>query len=127
MTQKQIDRYLPRDKRSKRPRESKEELDKWKIRRLFKGQRSVWNPDCYDPENPPTEDCAEVEICNQRTGEVVTFKDDPGMIEFWKELQGIPFKWEGGKRIQKKTIVKKMIENGDIEVSRVQAFALAIS
>ncbi|MFH0897160.1 MAG: hypothetical protein V1850_03815 [Candidatus Bathyarchaeota archaeon] len=112
MSQKPMTNYMPHSKKPKK------KLDTWTIKYVYEGQRSIWTPD-YDPENPPLEDCTEVEILNQRTGDVVTVKDDLGMMEFWKEIQGFTFEWKGGKIIQKRTIAKALKENG-FEISRFE-------
>jgi hypothetical protein len=110
VSQKQMPSYMPSVKKPKK------KLDTWTIERVFKGQRSIWNP-YYDPENPDFQDCVEVEIRNQRSGDVVIIRDDEGMMEFWKEIQGFSFQWKGGKRIQKKTILKAMRKSGDYEMT----------
>jgi hypothetical protein len=102
--------YMPHSKKPKK------KLDTWTIKYVYKGQRDVWTPD-YDPQNPTVEDCTDVVIENQRTGETVTVKDYFRMMEFWKEIQGFSFEWKGGKRIQKRTIAKALKENG-YEISR---------
>jgi hypothetical protein len=112
VSQKSMTNYMPRVKKPEK------KLDTWTIERVFKGQRSVWNPD-YDLENPNSQDCVQVEIRNQRTGEIVTITDDEGMMEVWKEVQGFSFHWKGGKRIQKRTIAKALKESG-YEIKRVQ-------
>jgi len=110
MSQKQITNYMPH------VRKPKKELDTWTIECVFVGQRKVWNPD-YDQENPDFKDCTEVEICNQRTGEVVTFRDEVGMMEFWEECKGFSFEWKGGKRIQRKRVLKELIKSGYFKIT----------
>jgi hypothetical protein len=126
MVQKRIDSYSPRSKgfpgrpRAKgtkkvRPnKRPKNELDTWVIEEVRKGDRSIWNPNSTpgDPETYEWKDCTEVIIYNTRTGETVTVRDDEGMMAFWEFIKGEAFKWKGGKRILKKTIAKKLRENG---------------
>lgn len=113
MSQKQMTNYMPHK------RKPKKKPDTWAIEWVYTGQRSIWTPD-YDPESPSFEDCTEVEIYNQRTGEVVTFKDDAGMLEFWEECKGFSFEWKGGKRIQKKTVLKALRESGYFKITEIK-------
>jgi len=112
MKQKTMDDFLPYSKRSKK---HKKELDTWVVEEVNRGLRSIKNPDISNEEYPfVLEDCTEVTIRNMRTRNTVMVRDDIEMLKFWETVKGFTFKWKGGKRIQKKTIIKalkKRIQN----------------
>jgi hypothetical protein len=108
MTQKQIDSYIPRNKRPKRPRKSKKELDTWIIEDVNRGYKSIPNPE-DDQEYPfVDEDCAEITLRKINSYDTIKKKDDIRMIKFWEARLGFTFKWKGGKRIKMKTLMKAL-------------------
>lgn len=113
MSQKPMTNYMPHSKIPKK------KLDTWTIKCVYEGQRSVWTPD-YDPENPLLEDCTEVVIVNQRTGEAVTFRDEAGLKEFWEECKGFSFEWKGGERIQRNTVREAMRKSGYFKITEIK-------
>lgn len=112
MNQKQMTNYIPHRKKPK------QKLDTWTIKYVYEGQRSVWTPD-YVPENPLLEDCTEVVIVNQRTGEAVTFSDETGLKKFWEECKEFSFEWKGGERIQRKTVREKIRKSGYFKITEI--------
>ena len=119
MKQKQIDSYVPRDKRPKRSRNSKKRLDTWIIEDVNNGFRSIRNPE-DDEEHPfVLEDCAEITLRKINSNDTGETKDDPGMIEFWEAQIGFTFEWKGGKRITKMTIMKALSDKGILPIDKV--------